>query len=100
MNVRNDFQPIQPIQGDTQVSAPERTANGAAISSGTDSSVTSNDQAHLSGAASLASHAASLSDVRSEKVTSVQAAIAGGTYSINSTDVAQSLISHMLGSQE
>jgi negative regulator of flagellin synthesis FlgM len=100
MNVRNDFQPIQPIQGDTQISAAERTANSTAISSGTDSSLTSNDQANLSGAASLASHAASLSDVRSEKVASVQAAIAGGTYSVSSTDVAHSLISHMLGNLE
>ncbi|MGC2162435.1 MAG: flagellar biosynthesis anti-sigma factor FlgM [Silvibacterium sp.] len=96
MNIRNDLQPIQPVLGDTQVSAAPKTSGSAAAAS----SVTNSDQAHLSGAASLASHAASLSDVRSEKVASIQAAIAGGSYSVSSTNVAQSMMGHMLGSQQ
>jgi len=96
MNIRNDLQPIQPIAADTQVSTAERTSGP----SGTTSIVASTDQAHLSSAASLASHAASLSDVRSEKVASVQTAIASGTYSVSSTDVAHSLMNNMLGSQQ
>lgn len=97
MNIRNDLQPIQPVSGDTQVSAAEKvpsasTASPAAAAGG--------DRADLSAAASLSSHAASLPDVRSEKVQSIQAAIAAGNYSVNSTDVAQSLMGHMLGSQQ
>jgi negative regulator of flagellin synthesis FlgM len=37
------------------------------------------------------------SDVRSEKVAQLQAAIAGGTYNVSSTDVANKLIESMLG---
>jgi len=96
MNVRNDLQPIQPIAGDNHVSAVDKPS----VSASPSSSAVSTDQAHLSGAASLISHAASLSDVRAEKVQSIQAAIANGSYSISSSDVAQSLMNHMLGNSE
>ena len=58
------------------------------------------EEAHLSSAASLASHAASLPDVRTEKVQSVQAAIASGGYNISASDVANSLMGHMLSNKE
>lgn len=90
MNVRNDLQPIQPVTGENQVSAGEKP-----LSAGATSAPASGDQTHLSGAASLASHAASLPDVRTDKVQSVQAAIAAGSYSVSSSDVAASLIQHM-----
>lgn len=96
MNIRNDLQPIQPVSGDTQVSATEKTPSVSAASP----SATGGDRADLSAAASLSSHAASLPDVRSEKVQSIQAAIAAGSYNVSSTDVAQSLIGHMLGNQQ
>ncbi len=96
MNVRNDLQPIQPIAGDNQVSAVEKSPAAASPSS----PAVSTDQTHLSGAASLVSHVASLSDVRAEKVQSIQAAIASGSYSVSSSDVAQSLMNDMLGSQK
>lgn len=96
MNIRNDLQPIQPISGDAQISAAEKTPGSSSASS----SAVGNDQTHLSFAASLISHAASLSDVRAEKVQSVQAAVAGGSYSVSATDVARSLMNHMLGNQE
>jgi len=95
MNVRNDLQPVQPIAGDNQLSVVEKPSAAANPST----SAVSADQAHLSGAASLISHAASLSDVRAEKVQSVQAAIANGSYSVSSSDVARSLMDHMLGNQ-
>lgn len=96
MNVRNDLPPIQPIAGDNQVSAVEKSPTPANPSA----SAASTDHADLSGAASLISHAASLSDVRAEKVQSVQAAIASGSYNVSSTDVAQSLMGYMLGNQQ
>ena len=90
MNVRNDLQHIQQVTGENQVSAVEKPPSIGATSP----SATS-DQTHLSGAASLASHTASLPDVRADKVQSVQAAIASGSYSVSSSDVAASLIQHM-----
>jgi negative regulator of flagellin synthesis FlgM len=94
MNIRNDLPSIQPLVDSTLASAAGKPTSSAAASTVPDS-----DQTHLSGAASLAIHAASLSDVRSEKVASVQAAIADGSYNVSSADVAHSLISHMLDSQ-
>jgi flagellar biosynthesis anti-sigma factor FlgM len=100
MNVRNDLSSLQPIAGDNQVSpAAKSSAAKTSIASVSDSATPVSDQAHLSSAASLASQAASLPDVRMEKVQSTQAAIAGGTYNIPSADVAQSLVNHMLGGQ-
>ncbi|MFZ0663294.1 MAG: flagellar biosynthesis anti-sigma factor FlgM [Acidobacteriaceae bacterium] len=96
MNVRNDLQPILPINGDAQVSASGKASRGSAVSTAS----VSNDEAHLSGAALLASQAASLSDVRTGKVQAIQIAIANGSYSVSSTDVADSLINYMLGSKE
>lgn len=57
------------------------------------------DHAELSDAASLASQAASLPDVRTEKIEEVKAAIADGSYNVSSADVAQSLVNHMLGKE-
>jgi negative regulator of flagellin synthesis FlgM len=93
MNVRNDLLSIQPITGENQVSAVEKSSTIAHSSSST----TASDQAHLSSAAALISHAASLSDVRAEKVQAIQSSIANGSYNISSTDVAQSLMGSMLG---
>lgn len=95
MNVRNDFQPIPPIADNNQASAVEKSSAAANPSA----QAVSTDQAHLSATASLISQAASLSDVRAEKVQSIQAAIANGSYSVSSSSVAQSLVNHMLGNQ-
>lgn len=93
MNVRNDLQTIQPTSTDTQISPAERVSSASLEAS----AAAASDQAHLSSAASLASHTSSVSDVRAEKVQSIQAAIASGSYQVSSADVAQSLMGHMLG---
>lgn len=93
MNIRTDLQPIQPVAGGNQVSAAIKSSNPSSAPG------VRSDQTHLSSAASLASHAASLSDVRMEKVQAIQSATAGGVYSVSSSDVAQSMMSHMLGNQ-
>jgi negative regulator of flagellin synthesis FlgM len=95
MNISQDMQPVRPIAQDIQVALSGKVSNGSA----SEQTPAGGDQAHLSGAASLASHAASLPDVRQEKVAAVQAAIASGTYSVSSQVVAQSMIDHMLGKQ-
>lgn len=95
MNIRNNLPPIYPVAGDTQVSAHEKATSAASTSP----AAAGADRANVSGAASLLSRAASLPDVRAEKVASIQAAISAGTYNVSSADVASSLISHMLGSR-
>ena len=99
MNIRNDLQTIQSsnqaIDGSAQISSPKKAPEVA----GAVSAVAISDQTHVSVAASLVSQAASTSDVRSEKVQSIQAAIASGNYNVNATDVAGSLMAHMLGHQ-
>ena len=95
MNITQDMQPVQPIAPEIQVSAAGKALNGSSA----EPQASGNDQTRLSGAASLASRAASLPDVRQEKVAAVQTAIGNGTYSVSANDVAQSLIGHMLGKQ-
>ncbi|HTV16509.1 MAG TPA: flagellar biosynthesis anti-sigma factor FlgM [Acidobacteriaceae bacterium] len=94
MNVNNDVQGLQqlfPTQeiGKTEAAAPQR--------SGTETSSSAVDQATLSPAASMAAEAAQDSGVRMDKVTAVQQAIAAGTYSVPSSDVAGKIIDQMLG---
>lgn len=96
MNVRNDLQRVQIPDRDIQVSLGAKLA----YESDAASSPAASDHADLSSAASLASQTASLSEVREEKVQALQMKIASGTYSIDSKDVAQSMMDHMLGSKE
>lgn len=97
MNIRSDFQSLQSVTADIALSAAQMTTAHPDVSA---SASVSADQAHLSGAASLAAHAASLPDVREEKVETVRAAIAGGTYNVSSSDVAQSMMNHLLGGRK
>lgn len=100
MNIRSDLQAVQSASSDTALSSVQRAAANPGTHLDSVSTSTSADQAHLSAAASLVSQAASLSDVRLEKVQSIQAAIASGNYHVSSSDVAQSLINHLLGGRE
>lgn len=97
MNIRSDFQSLPPVTGDVALAAAQKTAANRDVPA---SASTSADQTHLSGAASLAAHAASLPDVREEKVETVRAAIAAGTYNVSSSDVAQSLMHQLLGGRK
>lgn len=99
MNVNNDLKDLQ-----QSVNPVERTAAAQPVSqtaprpaSQPEASPAADDRASLSSAASLASQAASASDVRMEKVTAVQQALADGTYSVSAEDVANKMISHMQG---
>jgi negative regulator of flagellin synthesis FlgM len=94
MNVNNDIQGMQqlfPTQEvvKTESAGPDRS-DAAAVSG-------SSDQATLSPAASMAAEAAQDSGVRMDKVTSVQQAIAAGTYNVPSSAVAGKIIDQMLG---
>lgn len=60
------------------------------------SSVPGPDQASLSAVGGLVAQALGSSDVRSEKVASLQQAISAGQYNVSSTEVAAKLLQSML----
>lgn len=93
MNISQEMPTVRPVMPPIPAAVAPRIADCSA-----EAPVSSTaDQATLSSAASLASQAASVPDVRQEKVAAIQAALAGGTYSVSSQDVAQSMMDHMLG---
>jgi negative regulator of flagellin synthesis FlgM len=54
------------------------------------------DHADLSQAAVLAAAAASLPEVRSDKVAAIQESLANGSYAVSASDLAGKLIDHLL----
>jgi negative regulator of flagellin synthesis FlgM len=94
MNVNNDIQGMRQMFPTQEITKTESAAAGrsgeAAVSGNA-------DEATLSPAASMAAEAAQDSGVRMDKVTSVQQAIAAGTYNVPSSDVAGKMIDRMLG---
>jgi negative regulator of flagellin synthesis FlgM len=65
---------------------------------GTPTSVSANgvDQASVSGLANVVAQALSGSDVRMDRVTTLQSAIAAGTYNVPASDVAAKLLSSLM----
>ena len=92
MNVNNDLHALQQIFSSQPVAG--KGTSGARDAAQTESP--SADEATLSSAASHAAKAASASDVRMDKVSQVQQAIAAGTYKVPSAEVAGKMIDHML----
>ncbi len=76
--------------GATQTNAP------AAATKTNDVSTEQIDQAKLSSMGGLVSQALGGSDVRMDKVTKLQQAIASGSYSVSSSDVAEKMIDSLL----
>lgn len=99
MKIQNDLQNLSPVSGASQVSHVKGSNDGAALRGAGGESAAAGDQANLSVVAQVASQAMGLSDVRMEKVTAVQAAIAEGSYQVSSSDVAARLVQHMTAGQ-
>jgi negative regulator of flagellin synthesis FlgM len=93
MNVNNNLQGLQQLFSSQEVSQPA----GNAGASGAPAAQSGTDQATLSAAASVAAAAAPDSDVRMEKVASIQQALTSGTYNVPASEVAGKMIDHMLG---
>jgi len=92
MNVNNDLQGLQQLFPSEEVAKAQGGKPGGA---GTAASAA--DEATLSTAASAAAGAAPDSDVRMEKVTQVQQALAAGTYNVPASAVADKMMNQMLG---
>ena len=82
------------LQTNDAASVNTAKANNAAASVASGSSA---DSAKLSAAGGLASQATDTSDVRMDRVSALQQAIAGGTYSVSASDVADKMVESMLG---
>jgi negative regulator of flagellin synthesis FlgM len=96
MNVNNSLQGMQQLFSSQEVARPAGKAE-ASDARGAQGSQEGTDQATLSSAASLAAAAAPDSDVRMEKVTAIQQALASGTYNVPASEVAGKMIDQMLG---
>jgi negative regulator of flagellin synthesis FlgM len=102
VNIANDVSQARII--DMSVSPASTAATGAANRStgvgaggGAPSASTPvGDQATISSTSGALSAALNASDVRTEKVASLQTAIGGGTYNVPSSAVADKLVSSML----
>ena len=93
MDIRSSLEGLKSIFGATQA-AP--AAPQARAGTQTNSTAFNSDRATLSNAASEVSSTASDSDVRFDKVASIQAQLAAGTYSIPASAVASKLVESML----
>ncbi len=96
MNVRNGIdsltqtqQPQSPSTASAPKSAPAATGQ-----------TLSEDKAQVSLTASQIAQSSPVSDVRLDKVASIQAAIQTGTYHVSATDVAQKVITSMLSNDK
>ena len=90
MNVQNDLQGIPQVAGPTEVSGTKLPATQS-----TGDTLNKTDEAHLSTASQLVSQALALPEVRTEKIASIQSALANGSYQVSSSDLAAKMIDHM-----
>jgi negative regulator of flagellin synthesis FlgM len=92
-------------QTNTPITSPEAKPAAQASASdsgikaveGSDAGVQHADQTNLSSTGGLVAQALETSDTRSAKVASLQQAIAAGSYSVSSSDVADKIIQSLLG---
>lgn len=93
MDIRSSVDGLNALLGGPSSAAkPEPTRHGTEQLTGSLSS----DHATVSSAGSEVAQAASESDIRMDKVTAVQAALAAGTYSVPASAVASKVIDGML----
>jgi negative regulator of flagellin synthesis FlgM len=97
MNIQGDLQSIPQTLETYQTAAEKTTAAQSATADQASSPASTADQTHLSPAANMVSQSVNQTDVRMDKVASVQAAIASGSYHVDASQVAGKLIDSMLG---
>lgn len=99
MDLRTSLDGLKSLLGTAPASSASTPQNRSVTDAGI-TSVPNSDSATLSSAGSGVSLSSSASDVRMDKVASVQAALAAGTYNVPVTALASKLVDVMLGSQQ
>ena len=90
------FTATQKMDAGDEVGSAKAGRMRSAAADGTDRSLVGVDRSVVSSTGGALLTALGQSDVRTEKVAQLQAAIASGTYNVSSSDVADSLIQSML----
>jgi negative regulator of flagellin synthesis FlgM len=96
MDIRNSLDGLKSLLG---VTAPPPAATQAKPAATPQGGALTSDSATLSSAGSQVAQTASDSDVRPEKVASIQAALASGTYNVPASAVASKMVDSMLGAR-
>ncbi len=97
MEIRTNFEGSNAIDNVTPISQPSTPRPSSSPSpSAQPSTSLAADQATVSNVASGVAQLASSDDVRMEKVASIQAALANGTYNVSASAVASKLVDSML----
>jgi negative regulator of flagellin synthesis FlgM len=98
MDIRNSLEGLKSLLGTSQAApaATPQTKSSASTSAGGLGS----DRATFSSAGSEVAQAAADSGVRMDKVASIQAALAAGTYSAPASAVASKLVTSMLSGEQ
>lgn len=94
MDIRSSLDGLKSLLGVNPAAQPATGTKGTAT---TGKTAMGSDHATLSSAGSEVAQTASDDTVRTDKVASVQAAIAAGTYSVPASAVASKLVDAMLG---
>lgn len=97
MNVNDGLHGLPEALGVTQttrISATQQKSQANILAPASD---IHQDHTNVSTAATLAHRAMSLPDVRMDKVAAVQQALANGTYQVDPADVADKMVSRMMG---
>ena len=97
MDIRNSLDGLKSLLG---VNPPAPAATQSRNTTAAGGSALASDRATLSSAGSEVSQIASESDIRTEKVASVQAALAAGTYNVPDSAVASRVVDAMLGGDQ
>ena len=92
MSIRNGIENLAQIFP-AQAVQPAKIANGGSVPQ---SESLADDKAQLSAVAKQVAQSAGASDVRWDKVASIQSALQSGTYNVSAADVAQKVISSLL----
>ena len=97
MDIRSSYEGLKSILGVTTPSAPSVPQAKNTVAS--PYSTWGNDQATLSSAGSAMNSVSADSGVRMDKISSIQSALAAGTYQVPASAVASRVVDSMMGAQ-
>jgi negative regulator of flagellin synthesis FlgM len=95
MDIRSSLEGLKSLLGTQEAT----TVAAQQTRSSTATSALGSDQATLSSVGSEVSQTVGDSDVRMDKVATIQAALATGSYDVSASDVASKVVDSMLGEQ-